>query len=300
MLTNMVDISLIKNWHEKAKEDYFSRYIFEYLAFEAFLKKYKYSEDEIRHKSGNIKERSYIQNIKNDADYSSKWSELLTNKKDFKKVVQELTVFLQNEPLVSDVNWWSCTSFDYGQCPTNNPKGIIVNETDFVNVVEFWYQVRNNLFHAGKNPDNKRDEKLVAYAYATLSVFFEDILLPEIEQRTMHPAIWEEFEHKFFTGKAEAMVKVGNSDACANVYELLFTDEKFFPLILNGKQIDRAYIIDKLSFNLTNLYGDPYLLKEEWDNITRRARTPEDKAKIAEYFSSVIPLVKDAIPDLEV
>lgn len=296
----MVDISLIKNWHEKAKEDYFSRYIFEYLAFEAFLKKYKYSEDEIHHKSGNIKERSYIQNIKNDVDYSSRWNELLTNKKDFKKVVQELTVFLQNEPLVSDVNWWSCTSFDYGQCPTNNPKGIIVNETDFVNVVEFWYQVRNNLFHAGKNPDNKRDEKLVAYAYGTLSVFFEDILLPEIEQRTMHPAIWEEFEHKFFKGKAEAMVKVGNSDVCANIYELLFTNEKFFPLILNGKQIDRAYIINKLSFNLTNLYGDPYILKEEWDNIKKGARNQEDKHKLIKYFETVIPLLKDAIPDFDI
>ncbi len=296
----MVDISLIKNWHEKAKEDYFSRYIFEYLAFEAFLKKYKYNEDEIYQKAGNTKERSYIQNIKNDTYYTNTWQSLVNSNSDLKKIVRELIVFLRNEPLVSDVNWWGCISFDYGQCPTNNPKGIIVNEDDFVNIVEFWYQVRNNLFHAGKNPDNKRDERLVTYAYITLSVFFEEVLLPEIEQRTMYPAIWEEFEHKFFTGKAEVMVKVGNSDACANVYELLFTDDKFFPLILNGRQIDKAFIIDKLSFNLTNLYGDPYLLQEEWDNITRRARTTEDKAKIAEYFKDVIPLVRDAIPDLNI
>lgn len=296
----MVDISLIKNWHEKAKEDYFSRYIFEYLAFEAFLKKYKYSENEIYQKAGNIKERSYIQNIKNDADYLNNWKLLVQSRKDLQKTVQELIGFLQNEPLVSDVNWWGCTSFDYGQCSATNPKGVILNDGDFVNIVEFWYQVRNNLFHAGKNPDNKRDEKLVTYAYNTLSVFFEDVLLPEIEQRTMHPAIWEEFEHKFFIGKAEAMVRVGSSDACANVYELLFADDKFFPLILNGRQIDKDFIIEKLSFNLTNLYGDPYLLREEWDNITRRARTPEDKAKIAEYFKEVIPLVKDAIPDLDI
>ncbi len=295
----MVDISLIKNWHEKAKEDYFSRYIFEYLAFEAFLKKYKYSENEIYQKAGNIKERSYIQNIKNDANYLNNWQLLVQSRKDLQKTVQELVGFLQNEPLVSDVCWWGCISFYYNQCPTTNPKGVILNEGDFVNIVEFWYQARNNLFHAGKNPDNKRDEKLVTYAYTTLSVFFENILLPEIEQRTMYPASWEEFEYKFFTGKAEAMVKVGSSDACTNVYELLFVDDKFFPLILNGRQIDKEFIIDKLSSNLFDLYGDPYLVKEEWDNINSCARTPEDKTKIIDYFKGVIPLVQGALRDLD-
>ena len=97
----MVDISLIKNWHEKAKEDYFSRYIFEYLAFEAFLKKYKYSENEIHQKSGNTKERSYIQNIKGDNIFREKWRLLVSENNRLQKTLDELIDFLKNEPLVS-------------------------------------------------------------------------------------------------------------------------------------------------------------------------------------------------------
>ena len=126
----MIDISLIKNWHEKAKEDYFSRYIFEYLAFEAFLKKYKYTEQEIVSASGNTKERSYIQKIKGEATYAQKWVNLISNSNSLRKTVRELVVFLNNEPLVSDVNWWSCVSFNYGQCPANIEKGKILNEND--------------------------------------------------------------------------------------------------------------------------------------------------------------------------
>jgi len=288
----MSDISLIKNWHEKAKEDFFSRYIFEYLAFEAFLKKYKYTEYEIIQKAGNTKERSYIQNLKHEKDYNESWITLVARNIELRRIVIELITFLQSEPLASDSNWWNCTSLIYTQCKSINNKGVILNEDDFVNVVEFWYQVRNNLFHAGKNPNNKRDEKLVTFAYSTLSIFFEEILLPEIENKTVYPAIWENFEHKFFTGNAEVMIKIGGSEVCANVYELLFTKDDLFPLILNGKQIDKVYIIDKLTFNLINLYGDPYLLKEEWSKITSRARTSDDKKNLANYFGGIMSQIE--------
>lgn len=294
----MVNLSLIKNWHEKAKEDYFSRYIFEYLAFEAFLKKYKYSEDEIRKRAGNTKERSYIQNLKNDAPYVDRWKSLLQKNGNLNKLMRELISFLNNEPFMLTTNWWNCLSFDHGQCSPNNPKGVLVHEEDFGNIVEFWYQVRNNLFHAGKNPDNKRDEDLVMYAYNTLSVFMEEVLLPEMEEKTLHPAIWEEFEHKFFKGEAEVTLRVGAYEACANIYELLFIEDKYLPLILNGNQIDRHYIIKKLSFNLTNLYGDPYLFKEEWERIVSRATSPEKKKELANYFKDVAPLLKEIIPNL--
>ncbi len=291
----MIDISLIKNWHLKAKEDYFSRYIFEYLAFEAFLKKYKYSEEEIESTSGNTKERSYIQKIKNEHGYLEKWVLLVLKNEELGKIVRELILFLENEPLAPDVNWWSCLSFNYNECSDNGSKGKILNENDFVNIVEFWYEVRNNLFHAGKNPNNQRDEKLVIYAYTTLAIFFENVLLPEMEEKTIYPAIWEEFEYKFFKGEAEVIIKAGNSNACANVYELLFAEDKYFPIILNGKQINKAYIIDKLSFNLTNLYGDPYLLAEEWEKITRRANNVDKKTELTIYFKKILPLLRDII-----
>ncbi|TAN36369.1 hypothetical protein EPN27_01845 [Patescibacteria group bacterium] len=296
----MVDISLIKNWHEKAKEDYFSRYIFEYLAFEAFLKKYKYNEGEIWSASGNTKERSYIQKIKNEGDYADKWRALILKSNAHKKMARELALLLQREPLLSDVNWWGCSEFNYNDCPSGGNKGAMLDENDFINMVEFWYQVRNNLFHAGKNPDNKRDETLVMYAYATLSVFMEEVLLPEMEGRTIYPAIWEEFEHKFFKGKAEATIKIRGYDTRLNVYHLLFADNEFFPVILNGRQVDRAYVIDKVSFNLTNLYGDPTLLKREWDKIIREAEISNKKSELGIYFNEVLPLLRDAITDFNI
>jgi len=294
----MVDISLIKNWHEKAKEDYFSRYIFEYLAFEAFLKKYKYSEEEIRDISGNISERSYIQKIKNESDYAEKWKLIILKNEDLKKVIEELCHFLENEPLILENNWWGCLSFKYAECISNGCEGRLKSGDDFIGIVDFWYQVRNNLFHAGKNPDSERDEKLVMFAYKTLSLFFEEILLSEIEYKTIRPAIWEEFEHKFFKGEAEVMVKVNNSEACANVYELLFSKESLFPIFLQGKKIDRNYIIEKLSFNLVNLYGDEYLLKDEWDRISRQAKSDDEKKHLKIYFGKIMPLLKDVLRDL--
>ncbi len=41
-------------------------------------------------------------------------------------------------------------------------------------MVEFWYAVRNNLFHGGKNPTIKRDCFLVEHAYRTLAVFMKN------------------------------------------------------------------------------------------------------------------------------
>ncbi len=171
----MFDISLIKNWHEKSKEDYFSRYTFEYLAFEAFLKKFKYT-------SHNGNERTYLQLLKQDNDYQAQWSALIDDNQEYKKILTELHSYLEEEPLEpSRKNWWNCSSSDFGACAERRTEGKINNETDFANIIEYWYQVRNNLFHGGKNPDNRRDEKIVMYAHKTLFIAMESIFMPEID-----------------------------------------------------------------------------------------------------------------------
>jgi len=280
----MANLSLIKNWHEKAKEDYFSRFVFEYMAFEAFLKKYKYTEDDISQLANNSKERSYIQAFKNDVSYATQWSELMTTDQRLQETTTDLIAFLNNEPLATDSNWWSCTAYEHNQCSQQGIRGVIVTENDFVNVVEFWYQVRNNLFHAGKDPDSKRDEQLVAFAYNTLAPFMEQVLIAEMEQRTMVPSSWEDFEHRFFSGSAEAQVKTSKGTGCANVYELLFIDEDELPVLFEGTLIDRKYLVDKVVFHLINLYGDDDLFREEWDRVKSYARTPEQKDIIKQYF----------------
>lgn len=293
----MIDISLIKNWHEKAKEDYFSRYVFEYLAFEAFLKKHKYPEQDIISSFGRVNERGYIQKIKNETVYCNKWTTLLLEDKNLRETVLELVEYLRQKPLSYDKKWWDCSEFDCNNCTSITQKGEIKDENDFINIIEFWNYVRNNLFHAGKNPDDNRDIKLVTLAYKTLSVFFDKILLPEIEEKTLEPAMWEDFDYRFFEGKAEVTDK--KTGACANVYELLFLDDSCFPFTLNNKKIEREYIIERVSFNLVNLSGDDFLCRKEWDRILRTAHSEENKEKLKIYFKDILPFLKSIIGDLD-
>jgi hypothetical protein len=44
---------------------------------------------------------------------------------------------------------------------------------DWVNTVEVWYSIRNNLFHGGKNPNIERDHFLVEHAYKMLKPFMD-------------------------------------------------------------------------------------------------------------------------------
>jgi hypothetical protein len=112
----------------------------------------------------------------------------------------------------------------------------------------------------------------------------EKVLIAEMEQRTMVPSSWEDFEHRFFGGQAEAQVTINNRTACANVYELLFIDDEYLPVLFRGQLIDRKYLVDKVVFELTNLYGDDDLFKKEWDRVVSYARTPEKRDIIRQYF----------------
>jgi hypothetical protein len=68
--------------------------------------------------------------------------------------------------------WWNSSGVE----PTKDeksPRGIIRSVDDWENLVEFWYGVRNNLFHGGKNLNEKRDAFLVEHAFKTLKVFMD-------------------------------------------------------------------------------------------------------------------------------
>lgn len=287
----MNDISLIKNWHEKAKEDYFSRYTFEYLAFEAFLKKYKYDEKDIINISGNKNERSYIQRMKNDAYYPLAWVILVNRNRELNRLINELIVILKESPITTGSNWWNCLDYNVRNTQIEHSTGIIKNTNDFINIIEFWYQVRNNFFHANKDPDNERDSKLVMYAQQTLGIFIEEILLREIEEKTFLPAMWEDFEHRFFKGEAEV---VDGRGGAANVYELLFLNNSEYPIVFGNKKIEKDYIIEKIKFNLINTIDDISRLEKEWNKV-KRGFTNKDE--LISYFEDIIPLIKDTLGD---
>ena len=68
--------------------------------------------------------------------------------------------------------WWNSASFK-PEAKSESQKGVIRSLSDWMNMVEFWYGVRNNLFHGGKDPAMRRDRFLVEQAYRTLAYFME-------------------------------------------------------------------------------------------------------------------------------
>ena len=64
--------------------------------------------------------------------------------------------------------WWNNSGEDVKDAEDLAKKGIVKSPKDWINMVEFWYAVRNNIFHGGKNPEVQRDHFLVEHAFETL------------------------------------------------------------------------------------------------------------------------------------
>lgn len=169
---------LIRSWHTKAsEEDYFSKFMFEYLAFIAYVKT-KYS-------NGNPQDRPAIQALKRDATIKNQYLEKVrTNnllKSDWEKVKEKLEqtslVNSSRDPdNTEEIKFWNC-SVDHSNQKTHEEiektSGVLHTLEDWENMVEFWYSIRNNLFHGTKDPEIERDKFVVEYAYKTLKQLVE-------------------------------------------------------------------------------------------------------------------------------
>lgn len=283
--------SLIKNWHTKAsEEDYFSKFMFEYLAFVAYLRTQWKAEHEISVMKGNggkVTDRDYVQALKQDSYFNEFWINLTLRSTKDKKLVKtliELTAFLKHEPLQSNDLWWNFSGFDINRRPVVHKKvGVIHNAGDFCNIVEFWCSVRNNLFHGDKNPSLKRDQELVRYAFLTLHFFVENIFLAPNELRRVYPAIWEDFWHRFKRGEAEINTKERGGGGAANIYECAFLEEQRYPILLLDKQLTRNDIINIINEELA--MGDE-MSTEIWSRIKLSAGT--NKKELKEYFGDTM------------
>lgn len=164
---------LIRVWHAKAnEEDYFSKFVFEYLAFIAYLKTQKYSS--------NDRDRAVIQKLKMDEDVKEKYLEKINSdnnlKVDWKKIKEKLDELPLGDASrdlssVEEIKWWNCSHENTNQKSEEELRkkgGVIHSFADWENMVEFWYSVRNNLFHGAKNPEDERDQFAVKYGYKTL------------------------------------------------------------------------------------------------------------------------------------
>ena len=180
-MNTMNFLQLIQNWHTKASdEDYFSKYVFEYLAFIAFLKKIKYIDAET--------DRRAIQHLKQDNTFKKAYLKKVNDAPNLREAWEKITEELDSTSLVNvscsgdeaeEIKWWNCSSDHLGdqvQGEQQTAKGVIHGLGDWENMVEFWHSVRNNLFHGGKNPQDERDQLLIENGYKTLRPLVEIFL----------------------------------------------------------------------------------------------------------------------------
>jgi len=166
---------LISMWHEKARQgDYFSRYVFEYIAFNAYLKSHIVLDV--------VGDRTAIQRLKQNEKFKIKYLSIVKKESDLRSTWENLIKELKKEPLLNssrDIDnseldkWWNQSGEQYIAPVDAGNMGIISTVKDWPNMVEFWYSIRNNLFHGGKNPNVQRDLFLVEHAFKTLNAFMK-------------------------------------------------------------------------------------------------------------------------------
>ncbi len=159
---------LIKQWFERSKSesDVFTKYIFLYISFIAFLTQ----------ENPGKRDRGMIESLKDAQDAKSYYLSLVRNNVELRATTQNLVSDLRKQPIRNDTrrndtNW------------RGNEDGVIQDETDWENLVEYWYRVRNNLFHGRKEPEFTRDQDLVTYAYWTLAPLMANFI--------KHNLFWE-------------------------------------------------------------------------------------------------------------
>jgi len=172
---------LIRNWHTKAGgEDYFSKFVFEYLAFIAYLKSNKYPDANT--------DRYAIQQLKRNSQLTKDYVSLVQNNRELKRNWERVKKEFDRKPFQDAARarigreehaWWNCPHNDPQEKTSEErgkASGVIHSLEDWGNMVEFWYSVRNNLFHGAKDPEHKRDQFAVKYAYKTLRELVELLL----------------------------------------------------------------------------------------------------------------------------
>jgi len=288
--------SLIKNWHIKASdEDYFARFMFEYMAFIAYLRTQWFTEQEIKFQKGNngkVTDRDYIQALKKDAYLNNFWTDVslrAPKNKELDRALNSLILFLKKESLKSDDRWWNYDGFDINlRQITRKKSGILNSKGDFQNLVEFWYSVRNNLFHGEKNPSLARDKELVRLGFLTLNFFVENILLVLKELHRVYPASWEDFWHRFKNGEAEVSTKENSRGATANIYECSFLEDHQYPLLLLDKQLSRLDIIQVINNELL-MSGE--MAEQIFSRLKSVPKNIKQKNELKKYFQNTVKIL---------
>lgn len=160
-------LTRVNDWHYRAKEedDFFVKFIFDYLAFVALICYQNYD---------NKSDRILIQELKRNSDIKNRF-----NVKVDKEKLNEIIAILNSRPITNTTNrgdkWWDCDSNNCSNqiSPTN---GVIHSNNDFPNILEFIYRVRNNLFHGKKGINFDRDSLIVEYGFYLIDPLVEVLI----------------------------------------------------------------------------------------------------------------------------
>lgn len=167
--------NLIKNWHQQAtSDDFFSKYVFEYLAFIGFLKRIKFVNED--------SDTNAVRRLKHDEEFKNVYLTQVENSPTLQEAWNLIKTELDTSPLhaisestgeICSIWYWDCghefESKKEREVHECEKQGTIRDLSDWANMVEFWHSIRNNLFHGSKNPQDKRDKILIENGFKTLS-----------------------------------------------------------------------------------------------------------------------------------
>lgn len=182
-----------KEWHDKAteeKDDYFVKFILEYLAFAGYITNCKYPDAGADGKA--------IQKLKDDDNIKTKYLEKINDNITLCESFNTIIEILDDSPLgnisynIHDPQYQSSDPQIDEIAKRNNPNylrrlskpnwnGKIESLSDWNSMVTFWYTIRNNLFHGTKVPSVERDQFMVKYGYETLKELV-NIMYDEYDQ----------------------------------------------------------------------------------------------------------------------
>ena len=183
---------LIKKWHAKAsEEDYFSKYVFEYLAFIATLRKKGFTQARNdRHAIQLLKQNDHIKNL-----YLPQAASSTTAAQAWQNIKDELDSAplgnVSNAGQVEEIFYWNCSHSELNQKTEEEKQkrsGILHDIEDWENMVEFWHSIRNNFFHAGKDPEDRRDRLLVKNGFITLQLLVKMMIY---DDQVLVSTYWE-------------------------------------------------------------------------------------------------------------
>ncbi len=153
----MTYYDLIIQWFKRSEQekDYFTKFIFLYISFIAFISQ----------RYGEMSDRNKINSLKAELEAKYFYIRLIEKDNKLKDILVKLIAELNKQPIVNSTNrsdkYWN---------------GRLTSEENWNGLVEFWYRVRNNLFHGHKAPEFKRDQRLVRFAYKTLFPFMKNFI----------------------------------------------------------------------------------------------------------------------------